>query len=258
MDEEENTDDKLTLSLEAQNALQSFLTERHQHQAQFDELRARSTQDTPNNGDPTTMISMEAFAEDWNASQFWYDDATATTLAEQLLDEANQHSCIAVVSAPSVFVKLKHLMAMRESTQRPTVWLLEFDRRFDIFNEFVFYDFNRPFQLPAHLKGTCDRILCDPPFLSEDCQTKAATTVAWLTRSTTASDRLNADPRLPRFVTCTGQTMAPLLQRLYRRVGLRSTSFRPRHVKGLSNEFRCYANFECPAWTWEDGSEGVP
>lgn len=24
----------------------------------------------------------------------------------------------------------------------------------------------------AHLKGTCDRIICDPPFLSEDCQTK--------------------------------------------------------------------------------------
>lgn len=25
----------------------------------------------------------------------------------------------------------------------------------------------------AHLKGSVDRIICDPPFLSEDCQTKS-------------------------------------------------------------------------------------
>ena len=25
----------------------------------------------------------------------------------------------------------------------------------------------------AHFKGKCDRIICDPPFLSENCQTKS-------------------------------------------------------------------------------------
>lgn len=25
----------------------------------------------------------------------------------------------------------------------------------------------------AHLKGTVDRMICDPPFLSDDCQTKS-------------------------------------------------------------------------------------
>ena len=60
---------------------------------------------------------MEAFAEDWNESQFWYSDETALTLAEELLDGAfgsenrEEGRCvIAVVSAPSVFVQVKNLL----------------------------------------------------------------------------------------------------------------------------------------------------
>jgi hypothetical protein len=36
----------------------------------------------------------------------------------------------------------------------------------------VHYDFEKAIQLPAEMKGSFDRIICDPPFLSEDCQTK--------------------------------------------------------------------------------------
>lgn len=32
-------------------------------------------------------------------------------------------------------------------------------------------------KLPAELKGAFDRIICDPPFLSEDCQTKGMSIV---------------------------------------------------------------------------------
>jgi NADH dehydrogenase (ubiquinone) 1 alpha subcomplex subunit 9 len=52
------------------------------------------------------------------------------------------------------------------------VVLLEHDNRFAVFPEFVYYDFAQPLKLPAELKGACDRIVVDPPFLSEDCQTK--------------------------------------------------------------------------------------
>jgi EEF1A lysine methyltransferase 1 len=52
------------------------------------------------------------------------------------------------------------------------VVLLEHDNRFAVFPEFVYYDFAQPMKLPAELKGACDRIIVDPPFLSEDCQTK--------------------------------------------------------------------------------------
>lgn len=55
---------------------------------------------------------------------------------------------------------------------RPEIKLLEFDERFAVFKEFVPYDFEKTFKLPPELKGTFDVIICDPPFLSQDCQTK--------------------------------------------------------------------------------------
>jgi hypothetical protein len=53
---------------------------------------------------------MDSFQEDWNESQFWYSDATATALAEELLVGAGVETSIAVVSAPSVFVQLKNIL----------------------------------------------------------------------------------------------------------------------------------------------------
>jgi hypothetical protein len=55
-------------------------------------------------------LSMDAFTEDWNASQFWYSDETATVLARRLLDGATDDTRIAVVSAPSAFIQLKNLL----------------------------------------------------------------------------------------------------------------------------------------------------
>lgn len=54
-------------------------------------------------------LSMSMFAEDWNASQFWYNDATATLLAKLLLTNATHETSIAVLSCPSVFIQLKNL-----------------------------------------------------------------------------------------------------------------------------------------------------
>jgi len=33
----------------------------------------------------------------------------------------------------------------------PTIYLLEFDERFGVFDEFVFYDFHNPLKLPREL-----------------------------------------------------------------------------------------------------------
>jgi hypothetical protein len=55
---------------------------------------------------------------------------------------------------------------------RPQIKLLEIDERFNVFKEFVHYDFEKALQLPPELKGSFDRIIVDPPFLSDDCQTK--------------------------------------------------------------------------------------
>lgn len=57
---------------------------------------------------------------------------------------------IAVVSAPSVFVQLKNVLARRGVAKEdmPTLWLMEYDKRFEVFAEFVFYDFKDPLKLP--------------------------------------------------------------------------------------------------------------
>ncbi|KAF2261001.1 hypothetical protein CC78DRAFT_381018 [Lojkania enalia] len=185
---------------------------------------------------------MEAFTEDWNASQFWYDDETATVLARQLLDGATDGSRIAVVSAPSVFIQLKNLLASGEYHIRPEVKLLEYDDRFGVFKEFVKYDFEQAIKLPVELKGSFDRIICDPPFLSQDCQTKAALTVRWLSKPWIDESF--------RLIVCTGERMESLITKLYSKAGVRTTNYEIKHAKGLSNEFRCYANFECRAWNW--------
>lgn len=93
-------------------------------------------------------------------------------LAKELLEGTQNDSSIAVVSAPSVFIQLKNLLVchwgtddIRSTTngpskasktyENPRVSLLEFDRRFDVFKEFVYYDFQTPLNLPGeHQKAS--------------------------------------------------------------------------------------------------------
>lgn len=195
---------------------------------------------------------MEAFTEDWNASQFWYTDSTATALAKQLLENCTAETRICVLSAPSVFLQLKNLLSSAEwkGEQPGHITLLEFDTRFGVFSEFQLYDFKFPAKLPAELKGSFDTIIIDPPFLSEDCQAKTALTVRWLAKSWEASA---GDEKGLKLVACTGERMESLIHKLYAKLGVKTTDFVVEHAKGLSNEFRCYANFECEDWKLLDG-----
>ena len=237
---EDEDGDALQLPSDTLQLLQQFQAEKEQQNKTFEELKAQA-EERFQNGD--SKLSMDLFGEDWNASQFWYTDATARTLASQLLDGITKDSAIAVVSAPSVYVQLRNILAECGAESRPKICLLEFDRRFEVLgSDFVFYDFQHPLQLPAELRGQFDRVICDPPFLSEDCQAKTALTVRFLARSWT-HDQL-------RLLSCTGERMEPLMAKLYGNIGMHTTTFEPEHSKGLSNEFRCYANFECMEWTW--------
>lgn len=44
--------------------------------------------------------------------------------------------------------------------------------------------------------------------------------------------------------------MEALIKKLYGKCGIRTTSYEIQHAKGLSNEFRCYANFKSDVWDW--------
>jgi hypothetical protein len=71
----------------------------------------------------------------------------------------------------------------------------------------------------------------------------AALTVRWLAKSWHPSNL--------KLILCTGERMETLAHKLYGKAGMRTTTFHPEHSKGLSNEFRCYANFEGEAWRFE-------
>ncbi|KAF4334557.1 NADH-ubiquinone oxidoreductase 40 kDa subunit mitochondrial [Fusarium beomiforme] len=235
-------EEPISLSSHALAALAEFHAEKDAHEKTFEKLRTGAAPRAgaglgvvePEDEDPITEdaddqpLSMAAFTEDWNESQFWFLDETAYALADQLLDGASSSSTIGVVSTPSVFIALKNRLLV----------LFEHDHRFSVFPEFVFYDFQRPLQLPAHLKGSLDSVIIDPPFFSNDCQTKFALTGRWLVK-----------PKSPRVIVCTGERMATIVDKLYRSLGVYATTFEPAHA-GLSNHYYCYANFESSTWDW--------
>ncbi|KAL9075437.1 MAG: hypothetical protein Q9157_004016 [Trypethelium eluteriae] len=125
----DDDDDMPQLPADTLAALREFNEERDLRAKQFAALQDQAESDFSEK-----PFSMEAFSEDWNASQFW---------------------------------------STVEASERPMIVLLEYDERFGVFKqEFVHYDFQQPLKLPVDLKGSFDRLICDPPFLSEDCQTK--------------------------------------------------------------------------------------
>ena len=242
MDEDDDTPE---LSADTLRLLQEFNADKVTRAKQFEDLKDQA-ENVFQDGDG--KLSMDVFGEDWNASQFWYTDETARTLAQQLLGCVNDDSAIAVVSAPSVYIQLRNILAESSTPVRPKICLLEYDKRFEVVGpDFVPYDFQHPLRLPQELKGRFDRIICDPPFLSEDCQAKTALTVRYLSKQWTQITKTKYGLRL---ITCTGERMEPLITKLYGNVGVKTTTFEPQHSKGLSNEFLCYANFECETWMW--------
>nr|CAD7197756.1 unnamed protein product [Timema douglasi] len=161
------------------------------------------------------------FEENWQLSQFWYDDETANCLAKEACRVAGGHGSIALISCPSLYKVIKK--------QKPhsQVVLFEYDHRFAVYGQdFIFYDYNSPLEVPKHLEKSFDLVVADPPFLSEECLTKTAMTVKFLTSRN--------------IILCTGAVMENLSRRL---LDVRKSGFEPRHKNNLANDFLCYTNY---------------
>ncbi|OBT47943.1 hypothetical protein VE00_01615 [Pseudogymnoascus sp. WSF 3629] len=130
------------LSGSALEALKEFYAERDAKEKELENLKAKK-----NTGD---ILSMDTFTENWNDSQFWYSQETADIFARELLAKCDNKSRIAVISAPSAFVQLKNVIASTSMSadKIPEIYLFEFDERFSIFPEFIFYDYKFPLKLP--------------------------------------------------------------------------------------------------------------
>ncbi|CAR29519.1 ZYRO0G10626p [Zygosaccharomyces rouxii] len=231
------SDDELTLSSNALAALQEFKQEEQQRQENFEKLLQQADEEFE---EKKRIQGMELFKEDWQLSQFWYADDTADVLAEALLEGADPDTVIAVVSAPSVYAAI--LKRPKEQIPTKNIYLFEYDTRFELLagrDHYVYYDYVQPLEFTDQLKGKVDRLLIDPPFLHNNCQTNS------LLAPKDGSKTMNGYLR-HRFMSCTGERMADLISKLY--PDSKITTFLPQHANGLSNEFRCYADFEWKKW----------
>ncbi|ODN02357.1 Protein-lysine N-methyltransferase N6AMT2, partial [Orchesella cincta] len=155
--------------------LQEFYAE----QEALRELLEKSTVSDPNDNAPAAGGSDEqlgsgktelfnndlnkTFPEDWQLSQFWYDEKTSKTLANEVLRQA-QKGKIACLSCPSIF---------RACENAENVHLFEYDRRFQAFGSlFHFYDYSDPENIPNTLATQpFPVVMCNliPPFLPKRC-----------------------------------------------------------------------------------------
>lgn len=236
----DSDDEPLTLSALTLAALQEFRKEEEDNVQKFNALKQKAEDE-----DQQRKMTIHDFKEDWQLSQFWYTDSTAETLARALLEGADEDTVIVIASAPSVYAAIKKIPESEVPTKQ--IYCLEFDRRFEVLagDKFVFYDYNEPNNLPEHILHKCHRVLIDPPFLEEECQTKSAMAA----RSMLVQDleqKTSSGQLQYRLITSTGERMQTLVKKNYPDTSI--TNFYPEHKNGLSNEFRCYATFESKSW----------
>lgn len=208
----DDDDDVPTLPEDTLNILNQFRIEQSLKEQQLQKSNAQ---------DINECLHELAFDEDWQLSQFWYNEETAITLAKLAIKIAGDSGSIALISCPTVYKYIK------KEDSNCTVKLLEYDERFTIFGtDYIHYNFNNPLDIPKE-HDKFDVVVMDPPFLSEDCLTKSAITAKFL-----AKDKI---------ILCTGIIMGELAGRL---LHVKETKFKPQHEHNLANEFACFTNFD--------------
>lgn len=202
-------DDTPQLSPEALKALREFFSEQEQKESI----------------DESGVAGNNPFAENWQLSQFWYSTETADILSKEIAAVAADEcsNSIACIACPTLFYYMKqHYPSLN-------CHLLEYDKRFESWGNFSFYDYNEPDKIQDDLKGRFSIVVADPPYLSEECLVKTLKTARILARTQPT----------PHYYLLTGAVMRDLA---YREMQLKPVVFRPVHSQKLGNEFLLYCN----------------
>ncbi|XP_017758697.1 PREDICTED: protein-lysine N-methyltransferase n6amt2, partial [Eufriesea mexicana] len=205
----ESDDEDLTLCPTTLAALNEFLKEKEEKENQLKYSLENQNLNV-------------SFDENWQLSQFWYDDNTTDTLVKGAIKCTESNGKIALISCPTLYSKLKKNCGERQVT------LFEYDERFKIYgHDFISYNYKFPLNIPRDMSNSYDLVIADPPFLSDECLTKIAVTIKFLAKNN--------------IVLCTGAIMYELAERL---LNIRICHFVPHHQNNLANEFYCYSNFD--------------
>lgn len=112
-------------------------------------------------------------------NQYWYSPRTVEALALEVAEQCPKDGVCAFLSTPSVYFAVKKL---RTTTSLRCI-LLDFDRKFEKEeSNFVFFDFNEPTAIPPELHLTCDYVVVDPPFITEEVWRKYSISIQALLR----------------------------------------------------------------------------
>nr|AHZ08394.1 N-6 adenine-specific DNA methyltransferase 2 [Nilaparvata lugens] len=215
-DDQLSAEDEPQLSASTLLALQEFYAEQEEREKRLQKQLEESE---------SNLVNISNFDENWQLSQFWYDEETANTLAEEACRAAECTGRVALISCPTLYSLVKN---SKSRNQKTSVSLLEYDRRFSAYGtDYIFYDYQSPLELPRELEHQFDVVVADPPFLFEECLQKTASTVKFL-----AKDKI---------VLCTGAVMEELACSL---LNLHRCSFKPKHKNNLANEFACFSNYD--------------
>lgn len=246
----DSDDEPITLSAHALAALQEFKNEEQERLEKFESLYQQSEDKFDEQKKQQANITIDDFKEDWQLSQFWYSDETARILGKALLEGADDETVVVIASAPSVYAAIKQFPPEEIPTEH--IYLLEFDPRFKVLagsEHFSVYDYNKPNDIPEKLRNRCHRILIDPPFLEEECQTKSSEAARNLLVKDRSGKTKSGDDKY-KLISSTGERMNELVTKK-NYPDTKMTDFYPEHKNGLSNEFRCYASFECSYWKFQ-------
>ncbi|KAJ7223265.1 putative N6-adenine methyltransferase-domain-containing protein [Mycena pura] len=218
--------------------LNDFITSKTEQENRFHEIAARVTglalDDADDAGDEEPIMSVDeyrdAFAEDWQLSQFWYTTAFAMRFARTLHALCTPDTAIAFVCCPTAFVAFQHTRPFERAR------LLDVDERFAVLapRHYVHYDMEEPDALPDYMTDGVDIAVVDPPFLSEYTNARVVKTLRRILR------------RKAKLIVLTSTSVEPILERLYDAPPLgplKRTKIEVQHGQ-LRNDFGCWASWE--------------
>ncbi|ELP89245.1 hypothetical protein EIN_487270 [Entamoeba invadens IP1] len=178
--------------------------------------------------DPMDEFGFPKIAEDWELSQFWYDNETGDKVIDFIANYVNmRENCnVACISTPSIY---KAYLRNKNKVPRATFTLFEYDTRFQSTGvNFTFYDLNKPEMVLEKYIHLFDLLIIDPPFLSEDTTDKVYKTA-----------QLIAKPNECEIVYVTGLKVEEWLKKCYSNIQLTDVSVRHEHL--LKNPFGLFS-----------------
>eukprot|EP01031_Cornospumella_fuschlensis_P035223 gene35223-42667_t len=175
------------------------------------------------------MFDLSKENEDFN--QYWYSSKTIEAIVSEVV---RINGKTAFLSTPSLYFSLPEEQQAKSS-------VFEYDRSWENDRGFVFYDFNKPEDVPAGLHQSFDVVVIDPPFITEDVWRKYAAAAKLLLKDGIDS---NGEPAGKVILTTVLENEA-LLHELF---GTTVTAYRP-SIPHLVYQYNLFTNYGSPVFS---------